>query len=250
MVNSALYNRLTKSGGEKYMKHTGHHMWNLMGGGNNNSFIKLLNEKKEFLIAVFANLILQLGITYYFMMNYKKFGLGLGVWGFRGLIIFEFVIIFALALIPMPAWLKFILFSVFSICWGIILSGLKKDNNDGVIQMAILGTVSIFGVMFFIGALLIIFGIQLGMQFVAFLFYALFLLILVQIVALFSSKTSAFIKGIYIFSLVLFSLFVIYDTNNILQREYYGDFITASMDYYLDILNIFIDLVGVFGNNN
>jgi FtsH-binding integral membrane protein len=34
-----------------------------------------------------------------------------------------------------------------------------------------------------------------------------------------------------------------YDTNNILQRNYYGDFITASLDYYLDIINIFSGLL-------
>ena len=39
------------------------------------------------------------------------------------------------------------------------------------------------------------------------------------------------------------SLFIIYDTNIILQRNYEGDFITASIDYYLDILNIFISLI-------
>jgi FtsH-binding integral membrane protein len=39
--------------------------------------------------------------------------------------------------------------------------------------------------------------------------------------------------------IVLFSIYIIYDTNNILQKNYYGDFITASLDYYLDILNLF-----------
>jgi FtsH-binding integral membrane protein len=48
---------------------------------------------------------------------------------------------------------------------------------------------------------------------------------------------------------VLFSLYIIYDTNHILQREYYGDFITASMDYYLDILNVFVNLLSGGGGN-
>jgi hypothetical protein len=89
------------------------------------------------------------------------------------------------------------------------------------------------------------FGVNLGFQFAAFLFYALLLLIIVQIVTLFSGTSSMFIKGFSIFGLILFSLYIIYDTNNILQREYYGDFITASLDYYLDVLNIFIDLVAL-----
>jgi FtsH-binding integral membrane protein len=114
--------------------------------------------------------------------------------------------------------------------------------------MAILGTISIFGVMFLFGAMLIMFGINLGFQFAAFLFYALLLLIIVQLVVMFSGTSSIFVKGLSVAGLILFSLYIVYDTNNILQREYYGDFITASLDYYLDILNIFIDLVS-FNNN-
>jgi FtsH-binding integral membrane protein len=250
MVNSALYNRLTTKGG-KPMRHTGHHAFNLMGGGQKggaSSFLNLLNDKKEFLIKVFANLIAQLGITYYVMMNYTADPKNTGL--YWGLIIVQLIIIITLALVPMPSWLKFILFSCFSIIWGYILSILRKVSDPKLIQTAILGTISIFGVMFLFGAALIMFGVKLGFQFAAFLFYALLLLIIVHIVTRFSGATTAFMKGMTIFSLILFSIYIIYDTNNILQREYYGDFITASLDYYLDIINVFIDLVGLLGNNN
>jgi FtsH-binding integral membrane protein len=250
MVNSALYNRLTTKGG----RHTGHHAFNLMVGGqkargsSSSSFLNLLNDKKEFLIKVFANLIAQLGITYYVMMNYKADPKKTGL--YWGLVIIQFMIIIILALVPMPSWLKVILFSLFSVIAGYLLSILKQVYDPNLIQTAILGTISIFGVMFLFGASLIMFGVKLGLQFAAFLFYALLLLIIVQIVTLFSGSSSGFMKGLTIFSLILFSIYIIYDTNNILQREYYGDFITASLDYYLDILNVFIDLVGLLGNNN
>jgi len=250
MVNSALYNRLTTKGGRP-MRHTGPHAFNLMVGGQkagSSSFLNLLNEKKEFLIKVFANLIAQLGITYYFMMNYKADPKNSGL--YWGLVIVQFIIIIILAAVPMPSWLKFILFSLFSAIVGFTLSILRQVSNPKLIQTAVLGTMSIFGVMFLFGATLIMFGIKLGLQFAAFLFYALLLLIIVQLVTIFSGATTAFMKGITIFSLILFSIYIIYDTNNILQREYSGDFITASLDYYLDILNVFIDLVGLLGNNN
>ena len=41
-----------------------------------------------------------------------------------------------------------------------------------------------------------------------------------------------------------------YDTNSILQRNYNGDFITASLDYYLDIINIFSGLLSGFELND
>ena len=42
---------------------------------------------------------------------------------------------------------------------------------------------------------------------------------------------------------MLFSVYIIYDTNSILQRDYGGDFISASLAYYLDIINIFSNLL-------
>jgi FtsH-binding integral membrane protein len=55
-------------------------------------------------------------------------------------------------------------------------------------------------------------------------------------------------KALSYVGLGLFSLFIIYDTNQILSRDYQGDFITASMDYYLDILNLFTNLLGTSDN--
>jgi len=259
MVNSALYNQLF--GGTKNMRHTnGFHHFNLnliggrkkRGGANSsNSFFNLLNQKKEFLITVFANLITQLGITYYVMMNFNSSSnkiMDKNRMMFWGLFIVQLVLITILALVPMPSFMKFILFSLFSACSGVMLSFMKKEVDPNIIQTAILGAISVFGLMFLFGATLLMFGIKLGFQFASFLFFSLLFLIIVQIVFLFSGKSSVVVKGFSIVGLIIFSLYVIYDTNNILQREYYGDFITASLDYYLDILNIFVDLVSL--NNN
>jgi FtsH-binding integral membrane protein len=265
MVNSSLYERLfggkrrngNGGGGGSASRHSpGFHAFNmnLVGGsgkrkgkggsGSGDSFMKLLNDKKEFLLMVFSNLIVQLGITYYFMINYKdndKDNKGI-YWPLVGAQLF---IIFILALVPMPSWLKFILFSIFSACFGIMFSILNSVVSKAVVQTAIFGTMSIFGLMFLFGAVMVMFGIQLGYQFASFLFCALLLLIIIRIVVLFMGKSSMVMKGLALAGLVLFSLYVIYDTNHILQRDYSGDFITASLDYYFDILNIFINLVSL-----
>ena len=49
-------------------------------------------------------------------------------------------------------------------------------------------------------------------------------------------------KGIAVVTIILFSLFIIYDTNNVLY-EPSDDPIGASMDYYLDFMNIFTALI-------
>ena len=234
MVNSSLYNSIFSP---KYEK--------VQTGGSKikktfSNFSSLLNGKKELMIMVFANLITQLGITYYVMNNTKEDTKGIKYWI---LVISTFIIISLLALVPMPSWLKFILFSVFSYIWGILLASFKlKINDDGLINMAMLGSIGIFAIMFLIGAILLATGIKLGFQTGLLLFISLLLLIIAQLFSLFH-KSTMLVKTIAAIGIVIFSGYIIYDTNTILQRNYYGDFITASLDYYLDILNIFTKLV-------
>ena len=95
----------------------------LLKGGASNNLIKLMYEKKEFLILVFANLIVQLGITYYIMEKTNNSNISI-----LPLAITQIIIIFVLILVPMPEYIKFIIFCVFSYINGIILSGLKKSQ--------------------------------------------------------------------------------------------------------------------------
>jgi FtsH-binding integral membrane protein len=157
-------------------------------------------------------------------------------------------IIFVLALVPMPSWLKFIIFCVFSYLTGLLLSLLTLFVSSDIINMAIQGTISIFAVMFAFGVGLIMSGIKLGIKTAFFLLSSLLILIIARIVFWFSGASSSMNKILTFFGLLLFSAYIVYDTNHILQRDYYGDFITASLDYYLDILNIFVKLVSLDSN--
>jgi hypothetical protein len=213
------------------------------GGSINKNIFKSIFNNKKFLLLTFSNLILQLGITYYFMKYYKE---KLTITQIFGIWIAIFTLIIIIGFIPMPMWLKFILFTIFSTLFGIILSSLKNEVSDQVIQFAILGTISIYFTMFLIGVILILFGIQLSLWVGLLLFYLLLSLILSQIISIFFGNISQTHKIYGILGIILFSFYIIYDTNYILQRNYFGDFITASMDYYLDILNIFISLINVY----
>jgi len=229
MANSSIYNTLfsNKSRSKK-------------GGSKMTDFANLLQEKKMFLISVFANLIAQLAITYYVMVNYSK-----KPSSFVLLFIGQIALLFIMALVPMPSWLKFLLFCLFSSLSGIMLSSVNLDKK--VIHNALFGTMSIFTFMFLAGLTLIFFGVYLSSTFGFILFLSLLTLIIAQLV--FSFTQSGFQRFFYFAGLLLFSIYIIYDTNVILRRDYYGDFITASMDYYLDILNIFLNLVGIGSDN-
>jgi len=157
-----------------------------------------------------------------------------------------FSLIFIIGMVPMPMWLKFILFSIFSSLFGIVLSSFKNDVSEQLIQFAILGTISIYFTMFFIGVVLLLFGIQLSLWVGLLLFYLLLSLILSQIISIFLKNVSQTHQIYGILGVILFSFYIIYDTNYILQRNYYGDFITASMDYYLDVINVFTSLINVY----
>jgi FtsH-binding integral membrane protein len=204
----------------------------------------LITSKKEFFIMIFANLIVQIGITYYVM---EKTNIGpdnkdtknkIHMLGFL-----QIGLVLVLGFFPMPMWLKFILFCVFSAIWGYIFSSVRPIVGEENVKMAMMGTISIFALMFAFGVGLIASGIKLGYKFGLMLFYALLILILFKIMQMFIPTSSLTKKIAIIFSLLLFSVYVVYDTNSILQRNYYGDFITASLDYYLDILNIFANLL-------
>jgi len=211
---------------------------------------KLIYEKKSFFALILITLVIQLYITYYVSENFdiekdedpKTFNPKL-----IAAYITAFIIILILALITMPPELKFILFSLFSCAFGLILGYRKSLYDPNTIKTAYIGTISIFVSMFAFGVALIASNIRLGYMFGLTLFFALLFLLIISIVQFFIIQSSFLYKILVICSLMLFSVYIVYDTNSILQRDYGGDFISASLAYYLDIINIFSDLLSVSG---
>jgi len=216
------------------------------GGFNPENTLKIIQEKKTFLIMIFANLIVQLGITYYILVNtdtqvIKREHIFL----YRDILVAwipAFVLIFVMNL-PMPSWLRFIFFSMFSAYMGLLLNFLKKLYGLEMIKAVIFAVFGIFIslIMFAVG--LLTFGIQISNRFGIVLLFALLLLIISKIIFLFAGTYSTYSKTFAIIGLGLFSIYILYDTHQILQRNYYGDFVTASLDYYLDFINIVSSLL-------
>ena len=236
MANTSLYNSLFHKSASSIMKG---------GGFNPENTLKIIQEKKTFLIMIFANLIVQLGITYYIVVNTdtnvleKKFNFH--KYSFFAYIP-AFILIFVMNL-PMPSWLRFIFFSMFSAYMGLLLNFLKKLYGLEMIKAVIFAVFGIFIslIMFAVG--LLTFGIQISNRFGIVLLFALLLLIISKIIFLFAGTYSTYSKTFAIIGLALFSIYILYDTHQILQRNYYGDFVTASLDYYLDFINIVSSLL-------
>ena len=237
MVNSALYNRVfapsTYLGGAKKKKP---------------NFVSLINNKKKFLMLVFSNLIFQLGITYYTFVMTPANEIKESKMKLWGIVAALFIVLFAMILIQSPM-IKFALFCLFSFLQGTLVASIKNETNSQIIKTSMAGVITIFVFMVTCGFVLMGFGIYLTNAFGMILFWLLLALIIFQLINFMAGTQSVMKKGVAGFGLILFSIYVVYDTNTILQRNYYGDFITASVDYYLDIMNIFLDLVTLNSDN-
>lgn len=204
----------------------------ITGGG---SILQLIYQKRIFLFKVFLNLLFQLAITYFVM---TKTHLPIQTWI---LFVSTFILIIIIGIIPMPIFIKFLLFSIFSFFMGVLLSKDIQGIDKASIQFAIIGVACIFLAMMLAGIILLLLGIQLGFFTFIFLFIGLLIALLLSIIQLFSKSLNQLWLSNGIIG--LFAIFIIYDTQQILRRDYYGDFVTASIDYYLDIINIFVRLL-------
>lgn len=209
----------------------------------------ILKDKAGFLAAVFGTLIFQLLLVIAIIklvphddptvLLVKEY------WFVN--IIMQFVLLLCLVLIPMPLPLKFTLFSLFAALVGYMLKVTLEKVPFEIIQTALVGTLVVF--VFFVVVGLIISGLGVNLAPLGFVLLGmLLLLIIISIVTVFMKSSSSMRKGLAIATLFLFSVYVVFDTNQILQREYHGDFVTAAIDYFLDILNIFLSLVSYSSN--
>ena len=150
-----------------------------------------------------------------------------------------------LSFINMPTWLKFILFSLISTAYGVLVSYRKFGIDPNIVKSALVGTGSIFVAMFVFGVALIASGIKLGLTFGLSLLFALLFIVFLMIVEFFIFNSPLLTKIIVIGLLMLFSIGIMFNTNLILQRDYNIDFISASLSYYLDIIGVFSSLLNV-----
>jgi|688.fasta_scaffold77332_2 FtsH-binding integral membrane protein len=209
---------------------------------NYKNFFYLMEKKEEFMLLVFSNLIFQIGVTFYFM---EKTSITFNI--FEKFAVYALLIglLLIIVIIPLHSIIKFIFFTIFSILMGIVLSFLKKIVNHEFLKRTIIILASFFIVFFLIGFVILLLGIKLSFHFGIILFYILLTIIIFDHLSyLFTSSSSIYVKIVGIIGVIISSLYIIYDTNQILQKDYNGDFITASLNYYIDIF-YFINFITV-----
>jgi len=218
------------------------------------SFTKLIREKKGLLKCIFTTLLFQVLVTtlafigiYKTKKNESKENTNLRL---SMTMVFIFLAI-AIGLIILMTSFNFSfnervsLFTLFSVMQGIFLGICLKFVDANIIFTALLSTIVLFISMIFIG-----FGIVYLKYDLSWLGVILFLfllgLVIVRIIEFFIPYTRRINKLLSLFAILLFSIYIIYDTNVILFRynaiEYERDCILGALDYYLDLLNVFVNM--------
>ena len=217
-----------------------------------NHFINTLKERKKLLRCIFGTLIFQLFITvivlFYLLNNsdlLTKINESFSNF-FLLLIIFtiSLLLIYFISTNNFSFSIKFLLFSILGLFQGLFLSLVGQYIPINIIKSVIVSTLIIFIFFLLVGLIIVYLNIDLSWL-GSYLILLLLGLILYQIIILFIPFQDR-LKSIGItLILMLFSVFIIYDTNIILMKSKIGnrDCISSALDYYLDILNIFSALL-------
>ena len=219
-----------------------------------NNFVKLIRNKKELLNCIFFTLLTQVLITIIFIkvfyniedmthlkdiLNSKIYILILFLFFIIGLIL-----IFILISSNLTYFQKYIVFILFSLIEAFFIYLILSRFSNEVIKFAFYSTILIFISLFIIGLTVVYFGYDLGWMGIL-LFISLLILIIIQLISICFKDLQIYNKFFAVSSLIIFMLYIIYDTNNILLKyKNNNDFcIIGALDYYLDIINIFINLL-------
>ena len=218
-------------------------------------FSRLLRSKKELMLCIFLTLIFQICIsiaTIKFDQErqiLKDYNTSMVI--FVGILIMLFLI-YKINDPQTPFLVKQVLFVLISIFFGLLLSQLVHIINDKkVVDAAAISTLINFGVLLLVGFVIVYFKYDLGWMGV-FLFTALLAVIITRVFILFTDKEEQEKSNYYLarITVLLFSLYIVYDTNNILLKYKNKDkthCIRGALDYYFDILNLFTSYLSIEG---
>jgi FtsH-binding integral membrane protein len=199
-----------------------------------------------FLGLVYATLLLQLVITFGIVYKFHDNEKLAQIYKRHRLIFFLITlgIILALVFIPLHPALKLLLFTLFAVAFGFMLLSLTAPFPTKAIHLALFSVFLVFIGTSLLGLILTRMGYKL-IAWIPFLLAALIAVIITEVVFLFIPPSSKVFHGLLIVIVILFSIFNVVDTNMILQKDYYGDYIQGAIDFYLNFINLFSAIFGL-----
>lgn len=210
--------------------------------------MQLSNQKTSFLIAVYSTLLVQLLIT--FAIVYKFHGnapinaISQKYWLL--FVILTFAIILMLAFVRMHPMLKLLLFSLFAVSFGFMILTVSANYPTERVHIALISALAVFVMTSIVGLILTNLGYNTRFM-LPYLLVALLAIIITEIILFINKSNGKTFHIVLVLVIVLFAIFNMVDTNMVLSKDYFGDYITASIDFYLNILNTFMAIFGLEG---
>lgn len=209
------------------------------------NFGKLLNRRGGFLAAVYALMVFELAVTAsvitYMRHNQDLLAKARKLWWLWLVLVIGLMLV--LTLVRLPAVVRFLIFTLVSVILGITALASSEKVSLENIRAAVVSTVAVFAVMTMLAIVLAAAGIDLSFLTFALMVAALALLI-GWIVTLFVKPTTAVVRALLITGVVLFSIFVCFDTNMLLMSTN-RDVVDGSIGLYLDVFNLFSNFLGL-----
>lgn len=218
------------------------------------SFIKLLKQKQGFLTAVYLTLVVQLVITFAIVYKFREHPT-LSKATKQSFFVYLFLtigIILLLTMFNFPPWVRMLLFTVFSVVIGGMLHNASAKVPAALVTQALSGAIGIFLGMTVFAFVLAGLGVDLAWMGIV-LFAGLIGLLIAYIIMWLADKRrdpetkkmTPLYRTILTIGLALFAIYIIYETNIMLQKNYNQDFISAAIDLYLDFVNVFSHLLAL-----
>jgi FtsH-binding integral membrane protein len=159
--------------------------------------------------------------------------------------IFAIINIFALIINRRSYPLNFYLLSSFTLLESHAIATICTLYDSRIVLQAVIITFAIF-----VG--LTLFTFQTKYDFSSWQPYlagSLWVLIIVSLVAMFLPFNSTLQVFMAMFSALLFCAYIVFDTQEIVKRLSPEEYIIASVELYLDIINLFIAILRILGDN-
>ena len=210
----------------------------------------LIETNKSFLTCLFSNLIFQLLLTFGILLYCNEHKIVLPTVFFVLFSILSLVLLILIMIMNWSVYTKFILYTIFSILFGFIISSdtIKSNIQNDMIKKVLLGTIGIFFILMIIGFVISYMNIDLSLL-GGTLIFILSIYVLVEIIGIFFPYSNTTNKVMIYIGLVIFSFCVIYDINLVLQNKMKLDCVSSSLGLYLDFINIFLKLLQISNKN-
>lgn len=211
------------------------------------NFNKLVKRKTPLLKCIFSTLIAQMVVTtlvVYSLYKFNKIHIALNLLTFLVILGINIYLIFLMIGKNISFNTRVLYFTIFSVLNGLIVGSLTKFFSPMDIKIALLSVLMIFILFFVFGILSVMLRIDLSWLGIILFICLVALIIRYLIMFIYPVKRNTYML-INTFGIVLFSLFVMYDTNKILVRykNTQVDCVRGALDYYLDIINLFIRIL-------